>query len=88
MADKKTQYYDLDDIGVIGVTEKRSPEEVRRDAEEMASVIRAYKLEKASAVDGSVSTLKGYNRSVAIVVRGNSQISKGHSSPNGPTTTK
>ena len=53
MAGEKTRYYSLDDIAAIGSARERSPEEIRRDAEEMSAVIKAYKLGQVSVTKNS-----------------------------------
>jgi hypothetical protein len=67
MSNKREKYYDLDDIGEIGVVNERSPEEARRDAEEMSAVIRAYKLGKASVKVSTTATPKKYSRTTSKV---------------------
>jgi phosphotransacetylase len=88
MAVKKEQYYDLDDIGAIGVTKKRSADELHRDAEEMSAVIRAYKLGQDSVIKGSNYTSKRHIEPVGKGVKGKSRTSKVHSSHKTPTATK
>ena len=53
MAGEKARYYSLDDVGTIGSARERSPEEIRRDAEEMSAVIKAYKLGQVSVTKNS-----------------------------------
>jgi hypothetical protein len=78
MATKRVQYYDLDEIGAIGVIKERSAAEMRRDAEEMFAVIRAYKLGQASITNKSVPTSKKFNKPAGKVAQGSTRISKAH----------
>jgi hypothetical protein len=88
MSANKVQYYDLDDIGAIGVIAKRSSEELRRDAEEMAAVIRAYKLGQASVTKGSSSSSKRHSQPSANAVKRPSHSSKVRSSRKATITGK
>ena len=65
MSNKRASYYELDEVGKIGVTRDRSVEEMRRDAEEMSNIIQAYKIGQASVANGSNSSVKRRSQTVS-----------------------
>jgi hypothetical protein len=80
MVSNREQYYGLDEIGAIGTIAKRSAEELRQDATEMAAVIRAYKLGQASVTKGSNSASKRHGQPSEKAIGKPSRSSKVRSS--------
>ncbi len=69
MSSKRESYYDLDEVGRIGVVSERSAEEIRQDAEEMSTIIQAYKLGQASVIKASNSSAKKRSQAVSKAKR-------------------
>lgn len=82
MSSKRKSYYDLDDVGKIGITSERSTKEIRQDAAEMSTIIQAYKLGQASVIKGSTSSTKRRNQPISNLksktVKGTHRPSKKH----------
>jgi len=87
MSNKREAYYDLDDVGKIGVASERSTEEIRQDAEEMSVIIQAYKFGKASVIKGSNSNSKKLNQPITKV-KGSQRPSKKHASRKTPAASR
>lgn len=57
----KNKYHNLDDIGFIGVAEKRSEKDIEKDAKLTSEVIKKYKSSKSdkrSTASGSKKAIK------------------------------
>jgi hypothetical protein len=70
MANKIEQYYDLDDIGIVGVSKKRSAAQVIKDAQETSAFIKAHKLGQASAkvtVTKAIAVHSAHERSKSTI---------------------
>jgi hypothetical protein len=55
---KKNKYHSLDDIGFIGVAEKRSEKDIEKDAKLTSEVIKKFKSAKSNTKSAAAGSKK------------------------------